>query len=318
MDLALFKRLPPWAKPWMRRFLLLVNVALLAHILAQAADEGVGLEIAQYWIALTCFMSQASLLWHLVRCPRTTAPRLSVQCLGIFAVCHIFRLLGASRWSMDVMDLHFPSVNATLAVLVLGLAVWHRRSIHGGQDEPDAETVVKLSREPFGAELVRRLQGPGLAAACQRQPIGFLWSLLEHSVLPIAALLVGLLLELVLGLGSGQSRWPAWVTSWHQSLETLALLPQLRALLALRTEGDGCKGSVLAVPQDLTYWLTCMAVGHFFAFITAVTDSLAPSSGHRAWVFAAGEGMNAAVLGELLAAHFRAKWLGQKNLILPA
>jgi len=298
--------------------LLLVNVALLAHVLAQAVDEGAGLEIAQYWIALTCFMSQASLLWNLVRRPRTTAPRLSVQCLGIFAVCHVFRLLGASRWPMDVMDFHFPSVNAILAVLVFGLAVWQRQSIHGGKDDPDADPAAKLSGEPFGAELVRRLQGPGLAAACQRQTIGVLWSFVEHSVLPLLALFIGLLIELALGLGRGESRWPAWVSSWHQSLETLALLPQLRALLALRTEGDGCKGSVLAVPPDLTYWLVCMAVGHFFACITAVADGLAPASGHHAWVFAAGEGLNAAVLGELLAAHFRAKWLGKKNLILPA
>jgi len=318
MEVALLNRLPPWAKPWIRRMLLLVNAALLAYILAQAADQGAGLEIAQYWIALTCFMSQASLLWHLVRRPRTTVPRLSVQCLGIFAVCHVFRLLGASRWPMDVMDLHLPSVNTILAVLVLGLAVWHRRSIHGGKDDPEADPVAKLSGEPFGAELVRCFQGPGLAAACQRPRVGALWSFLEHSVLPMVALLIGLLVELVLGLGSGQSRWPAWVTSWHQSLETLALLPQLRALLAWRTEGDGCKGSVLAVPPDLTYWLVCMAVGHFFAFVTAVADSLMPTSGHRAWVFAACEGLNAAVLGELLAAHFRAKWHGQKNLILPA
>lgn len=308
----LVERLPAWSKAWVRRALLVTNIALIAYAVASAEGDGSGLDVAQYWMALTGVMSQCYLFWCLLRRPRTAASHLSMQCLGILSVCHVTRFFGASRWSLEIMDLPFPPVLASLSVLNAGLAAWFRRSIVSSDEDP----AIAMCAVPYGAEFVRVLQGPVLASLCQRPFMSFLWSSIEHAVLPAAALILSLVVECIFAFNLGHAGWYYWIAGWHQALETLALLPQFRVLLALRTQVDG---DAVAVPPDLAYWLTCMAVGHLLAFITAITDSLVPQGkGRQAFVFGCGEGFNAAILGELLFAHFRAKWRGDKQLVLPS
>lgn len=312
----LLDQLPPWARVPVRCALLGLNMALVVGVVVLAESSGVGWEVAESWAVAAALLGQAALLWRLLVRPRATVASLSLQSLGILAVCHWCRFLRASTWAGGEAERKPapPGVFFLAPVSSLGLllAAWHRRELPF-EGSPDRE--LALSGAAFGVELLRHFQGPRVLAARQRPLVAHSLAVLEQLVLPLAALPLGLLLLAACGAPRGACRGLACgvAASWEQALEALAVLPQLHVLLALRGHDGG-----VVVPPDLRHWLTSAAVGHLFAFATAAADVASRGTASGTLMLAAGEGFGAAVLGELLVAHFVAKCRGEGKLVLPA
>lgn len=300
-----------------------MSLNLLAVLWIVVSDD-VGLEVATDWIVIAGTLGQTMLLYRLLARPKRTAARLHLQSLGTLAACNALRALGVAHWSIRLReDLPLSAALAGLSLASFCVALWHRREGPAvgveGEDGME-ERAFEVCATPFGAELVGRFWPARPGAA--RPPLR---GLLEQLVLPSAALVAGTLLEAATELGRASasggptppSGWRRWAGSWHQALEALALLPQLRALLVLRREA-GCLGAV-PVPPDLTYWLSSTAIGHCFALVTSLAKLRSGGRGATgALALVCGEGFNTVVLGELLFAHFSSKWRGDKKVVLPA
>ncbi|CAK0819231.1 unnamed protein product [Prorocentrum cordatum] len=179
---------------WVRRLLMALNLLSVLWIVVSSTEEGddVGLEVATDWIVIAGTLGQAMLLYRLLARPRRTAARLHLQSLGTLAACNALRALGVSHWSIRrAVSCHWPRcwprsrwpASAPRCGTGAGAPPWAWR----------AKTVWRSARSrcaPHPARLVARLW-PARPGA----PLPPLRKLLEHAVLPAAALAAGTLLE---------------------------------------------------------------------------------------------------------------------------
>mmetsp|Transcript_26404 Transcript_26404/g.87544 ORF Transcript_26404/g.87544 Transcript_26404/m.87544 type:complete len:336 (-) Transcript_26404:50-1057(-) len=332
---ALVSLAPERARVAVRSSLLVLLVVYTLSVAVCADSSGLGLQVAQYWSVVAALLGQTSLLWRLLVAPRSTVDCLSIQALGLLSLCYCARLLEVAtsppaprsdraavgedlaKLEEDLEEIYVVAPLALLSVVSLALALCQRRRRRAASPEVDDNPVFALCGEAFGADLLRRFEGPRLSAARLQGMAALPLALLEHVLLPLAALVVGVLLEgliVLLGGGDGSASTLRLVlSSWRSALLALALLPQLRALLALRRE----EKTGVVVPPDLKYWLTSAGVGHLFSFLMALYTGVAGAAGARALLLVCQEGFSTAMLGELLVAHFSAKCRGEKRLVLP-